>query len=114
MFAFCVIFIPYYVKIKQRRYNAAWCSPTTRLASDHFTKIKEYLKTAVELFNELHSDTPILTKEDNKNITDNSEMVQFDRETANGVIPYSACYQLSLNNKSINAGYTLHLIVVDR
>lgn len=112
--AFCIVFIPSYVKIKQNRYNVAWCSPTERLALEHYEKIKEYIMVAVELFNELHPDTPLLTKSDSKDIKENSKMVQINRETPNGVIGYSGFNLLSLNSRTINAGFSLHLIFVDK
>lgn len=76
--------------------------------------IKQYLSVAVELFNELHPDSPLLTKEDDKDIKENKRQIQIDRDTPNGVIPYSMFYLLSLNKKTINAGLSLHMIIVDK
>ena len=75
--------------------------------------IKQYLSVAVELFNELHPDSPLLTKEDDKDIKENKRQIQIDRDTPNGVIPYSMFYLLSLNKKTVNAGLSLHMIIVD-
>ena len=76
--------------------------------------IKQYLSVAVELFNELHPDSPLLTKEDDKDIKENKRQIQIDRDTPNGVIPYSMFYLLSLNKKTVNAGLSLHMIIVDK
>lgn len=104
MFSFSVVFIPSYIKIKQARYAAAWGSPTMRLATDHFEKIKDYISIAVELFNEIHPESPLLTKEDSKDIKENKNTIEIDRETPSGVIQYSVFYLLTLNAKVINCG----------
>ena len=47
-------------------------------------------------------------------IKENKRQIQLDRDTPNGVIPYSMFYLLSLNKKTVNAGLSLHMIIVDK
>ena len=102
LMAFCTIFMPIYANIKETRYSTAWASPTTALANDHLSKLKPYFKTAISLFNKMFPESPIMTKEDDREIQDNKKIMEFNRETPNGVIPYSSFNLLSLNARVIN------------
>lgn len=111
--AFCTIFVPMYTYVKETRYCSAWASPTTKLSLDHLAKLKPYFKTAILLFNKMFSESPIITKDEDRDIQENKTIMEFNRETPNGVIPYSSFYLLSLNSRVINAGYSLNLIISD-
>ena len=69
--AFCVIYIPFFTKIKEKWYTVAWCCPNKRLAIDHVGKLKPYIKRAVELFNMENPENPLMTKDDSKSIKEN-------------------------------------------
>ncbi len=102
--AFCLIFIPLYAKIKEKRYTVAWTSPSKRLALDHIEKLKPFIKKAVELFNMENYEAPIVTKEDDRTIKENSEILEFNRNIGGSIIEYSSLIILSLNKTVVNAG----------
>lgn len=102
--AFCLVFVPLYTKIKEKRYTVAWCAPSKRLALDHLNKLKPYIKKAVELFNIENYDNPLVTKEDSKDIRENNELLEINRNIGGSIIDYASLIILSLNKKVINAG----------
>jgi hypothetical protein len=111
--AFCLVFMPMCTFIKESRYYAAWVSPTKTLAKDHMDKMKIYLEEAIKLFNEIFPETPLLTKQDDRDLQDNKSGMTLDRITPAGQIPHSQLVLLSADKKSRVPGYTTHLIICD-
>lgn len=111
--AFLLIFAPLYVKIPENRYCIAWCSPSRRLSADHLAKLKPDIEKAVELFNIEFQENKIITKSDDKTIRENNEIMEFNRMINGQIIEYSSLVILSLNKAVVNAGFSIHLILVD-
>lgn len=110
---FCIIFMPMCTYIKESRYYAAWVSPTKTLAKDHMDKMKPYFEEAINLFNEIFPETPLVTKADDRDLQENKDGITIDRITPNGKIPHSQLVVLSADKKSKVPGYTIHLILCD-
>ncbi len=110
---FASIFLPVCSYIKESRFYSAWVSPTTRLALDHFDKMRPYFEVAIELFNEVYPETTLVTKADDRDIKDNRNTIEIDRETPNGRIPHCSFLIMSADTKSKTPGFTIHLLWVD-
>lgn len=107
-------FMPLFARFKEDRYYIAFCSPTQKLASDQLNKIKPFIDLGVEYFNLCFPDTPLLTKKEDRTLTDNVDKMEINRRTANGDIKYSSLDMLILGNTVVNAGYTIHMLFVDK
>lgn len=111
--AFLLIFAPLYVNVKENRYCIAWCAPTRRLSADHVAKLKPSILKAVELFNMEFYENPLVTKAEDKTIRENNEIIEFNRNINGQIIEYSSLVILSLNKTVVNAGFSIHMILVD-
>lgn len=112
--AFLLIFIPYYVYIPEDRYYCILCSPKSGLIEDHMTKMQPDINSAILLFNSLHPDSPIITAEQDRRLKDKLLDKEFDRIINGEQIHYSQIIGLSLQNSVINAGYSAHLLFLDK
>lgn len=96
------------------RYYVIFCSPKKDLTVDHMRKIQPDLDKAVELFNKLHPGSPIVTGGNDKTIKAKELDKEFDRILNGEKIHYSQIVGLSLQESVVNAGYTAHLLFVDK
>lgn len=87
------------------RMMTAWFSPSMKLSTDHYSKMKAMFKIAVDLFNELFPELPLITKEDTRDIEQNRHVFVLDRQTpSGGAMPYSKFYLGSTDVKAKNPG----------
>lgn len=105
--AFVLVFAPMFTFIKESRFYTAWVSPNIKLGKDHMDKMKVYLEAAVELFNEIFPETPLITKSDDRDLQDNSFGLTLDRMTGAGQIPHSQLVLLSADAKAKVPGYCI-------
>ncbi len=96
------------------RFYVIFCSPKKDLTVDHMRKIQPDLDRGVELFNKLHPNSPIVTGGNDKTIKAKELDKEFDRILNGEKIHYSQIVGLSLQESVVNAGYTAHLLFVDK
>lgn len=110
---FLSVFAPMATYIKESRYYLAWVSPTLTLGKDHISKMEPFLTAAIELFNEIFPETPLISKEEDRDMQDNKLGYTLDRLTPTGQIPHSQLLLLSADSRSKVPGYTIHVIYAD-
>ncbi len=111
---FITIFAKKFTFVKEGRFFSAWVSPTSKLGEDHYKKLKGYFKGAVDLFNEIYPDMPLVGKQEDKEVESNKNTLVYDMMSLNGTrIPYCQFVLMSADPRSKNAGFTLHCLFVD-
>lgn len=111
--AFLIIFAPLHMELKTDRFYAIFVGAKKDLIEDHCLKMQPELDKSIELFNMMHPDSKIITKEDDKSIKSTLTNKNFDRMLESGeVISYSSFDALTAAAQ-VNAGYSAHLIFVD-
>ena len=96
------------------RYYAILCSPKKGLIEDHMTKMQGDIDKAIELFNALNPLSPIVTALQDKKLKNRLLDKEYDRMINGQQIHYSQIVGLSLDEKVINAGYSAHLLFLDK
>lgn len=109
MIVFLTIFAPVCTYIKETRYYSAWISPSKSLGEDHIAKMEPFVKAGIELFNELFPETPLLSKQDDRDLQDNKNGFVLDRLTPSGSIPHSQLFLLSADTRAKVPGYYIAL-----
>lgn len=100
--------------VKEGRLNVGFASPSKKLALDHYSKMKEFIKIGIVLHDELFPETPLITKEDSKEVEQNSNVYTLDSSrVGGGQAPWSRLYIISTDSRSRNPGLTLHYLFLD-
>lgn len=78
------------------------------------TKMMTDIESAIELFNKMHPNSKIITPKEDKSLKDRLLDKEFDRIINGRQIHYSQIIGLSLENSVVNAGYSAHMLFLDK
>lgn len=112
--AFLLIFAGHHLgeRLREDRYYLSFCGVKHDLVIDHCKKMEQDIEKAVELFNKKHPESPIITPDVNKELSNKVNKKQYNRRINGQEISYSAFDGLSMT-ADVNAGFTSHFIFVD-
>lgn len=90
------------------------CSPKKELIEDHMNKMQPDIDKAIELFNMLYPQQPIISPDTDKSLKNQLTNKEYDRIVNGEQIHYSQIIGLSLNKSVVNAGYSAHMLFLDK
>lgn len=113
--SFVTIFMARFINLKTDRFYSYWASPTAKLALGHYSIIKDLLHDAVDMFNEIFWETPLITKDEDKSLVEDKNSISIDKLNVNGdKVPYAKFHLISLDIRTVNAGLTINFGIVDK
>lgn len=77
-------------------------------------KLQIDIDSAVDLFNKLYPNSKIITPQDDKTLLNRLTNKEYDRMLNGEQIHYSQIVGLSLEKSVINAGFSFHLLFLDK